>query len=179
MGACAAGAAQSGSRARVRLLFHLCRQEAEPFEGPGGRRRAALGHRERFPDGQRRVRTGSLRSPALAGLVSAHHPVHAGSGRSGGAARRREKNLPPRRFPSAYRKSGICSLPCCAAAGTAWNIFCTGLSGEDITNSWHVSSTSENNSFSSLPLSYNCSTKLRCSSRKAIVLDFGFVVVAQ
>ena len=30
-----------------------------------------------------------------------------------------EKKLPPRRFPSAYRKSGICSLPCCAAAGTA------------------------------------------------------------
>ena len=52
MGACAAGAAQSGSRARVRLPFHLCRPEAEPFEDTGGRRRTALGHRKRFPDGQ-------------------------------------------------------------------------------------------------------------------------------
>ena len=53
----------------------------------------ALGQRKRFPDGQRRVWTGSLRSPALAGLVSAHHPVHAGPGRSGGAARRGEKTF--------------------------------------------------------------------------------------
>ena len=43
---------------------------------------------------------------------------------------RGRKNLPPTRFPSAYRKSGICSLPCCAAAGTASNICCTGLIGE-------------------------------------------------
>src|SRR5487761_1808781 len=57
------------------------------------------------------------------------------------AARRGEKNLPPGRSPSAYRKSGICSLPCCAAAGTALNIFCIGLSGEDIANSWQASST--------------------------------------
>ena len=78
--------------------------------------------------------------------------VHAGSGRSGGAARQGEKNFPSRRFHSAYRKSDICSLPCCAAAGTVWNIFCTGLTGEDITHSWHASSTFESNSFYSLPL---------------------------
>ena len=44
--------------------------------------------------------------------------------------RAQEKKLPGRRFPSACRKSGICSLSCCAAAGTVLNIFCTGLTGK-------------------------------------------------
>jgi hypothetical protein len=46
------------------------------------------------------------------------------------------------------------------------NHLCSGLTGEDITNSWHAPATSENNSFCSLLISYKCSTRplnLYCS----------------
>ncbi len=77
-----------------------------------------------------------------------------------GTARTGEKKPLCERSLSACRKSGICSLSRCAAAGTAWNIFSTGLSGEDDINSSLSSSTTENNNFCSLPSSYNCSTSL-------------------
>ena len=41
-----------------------------------------------------------------------------------------------------------------------WNTFCTGLTGEDITNSWHASFTFVNNSFCFLLISYNCSIRV-------------------
>jgi len=155
----AAGAAQCGGQARVRLLSHL-RCEAEQYaENAGICGGTAVGGGERIPDGQKRVRPGPLRSAALAGLVPAHHLVDGGTGRADRTARAGEKNLPPARFLSACRKSGICSLSSGAGAGTARNIYSRGLTGEDGINSSPSSSTTEDRTLCSSLLSYDCSTR--------------------
>jgi hypothetical protein len=83
---------------------------------------------------------------------------HAGLGRVDRTACRGEKNLPSRKFLSAYPKSGIGSLCGCGAAGIVWSIFCFGLTGEDSTNSSPSSTTTKNEAPCFLPLTYNCST---------------------
>src|SRR5208337_5540919 len=81
------------------------------------------------------MRAGPLRSAPLAGLVSAHHAVHAGPCCVVGVARTRRKKLPPGKCGSAYPNCAICSPRCCGADGTALNTCCIGPSGEDNINS--------------------------------------------
>ena len=88
-------------------------------------------------------------------------------------ARRREKEPLRTGFRSACRRSGICSLPCCAAAVRGCNTCCTALTGVGGASFLPSSSTTESNTSCSLLLSYCCSTNINRGRRhRASYPDF-------
>src|SRR5664280_1358797 len=89
------------------------------------------------------MRAGPLRSAPLAGLVSAHHAVHAGPCRVIRVASAWRKKLPTHRCGSAYPNCAICSPRCYGAGGTALSTCCIGPSGEDDINSELCAATTE------------------------------------
>src|ERR1035438_3954563 len=81
------------------------------------------------------MRAGSLRSAPLAGLVSAHHAVHAGPCSVIRVASAWRKKLQTHKCGSAHPNCAICSPRCYGAGGTALSTCCIGPSGEDDINS--------------------------------------------
>src|ERR1035441_5041985 len=81
------------------------------------------------------MRAGPLRSAPLAGLVSAHHAVHAGPCSIIRVASAWRKKLQTHKCGSAYPNCAICSPRCYGAGGTALSTCCIGPSGEDDINS--------------------------------------------
>src|ERR1035441_1184153 len=104
------------------------------------------------------MRAGPLRSAPLAGLVSAHHAVHAGPCSVIRVARAWRKKLPTHRCGSAYPNCAICSPRCYGAGGTALSTCCIGPSGEDAINSELCAATIESADRLCPHSIYNCST---------------------
>src|SRR5271165_6853831 len=119
------------------------------------------------------MRAGPLRSAPLAGLVSAHHAVHAGPCGAGGAARAWRKKLPPGKCGSAYPNCATCSPHCYGAGGTALSTCCIGPSGEDDINSELCAATIESADRHYPPAIYNCSTKPKHPLKKLSCLVLG------
>lgn len=69
------------------------------------------------------------------------------------------ENLLPARFLSVCWKSGICSVLYCAAVGTVWTIFSSGMGGGDGIKSSSNSPTVTSRRYGSSLHRYNCSTK--------------------
>src|ERR1019366_6384174 len=105
------------------------------------------------------MRAGPLRSAPLAGLVSAHHAVHAGPCSVIGVASAWRKKLQTHKCGSAYPNCATCSRGCCGADGTALSTCCIGPSGEDDINSELYAATIESADRLCPPSIYNCSTK--------------------
>src|ERR1035441_7153805 len=104
------------------------------------------------------MRAGSLRSAPLAGLVSAHHAVHAGPCSVIGVASAWRKKLQTHKCGSAYPNCATCSRGCCGADGTALSTCCIGPSGEDAINSELCAATIESADRLCPHSIYNCST---------------------
>src|ERR1035441_5813459 len=104
------------------------------------------------------MRAGSLRSAPLAGLVSAHHAVHAGPCSVIGVASAWRKKLQTHKCGSAYPNCAICSPRCYGAGGTALSTCCIGPSGEDAINSELCAATIESADRLCPHSIYNCST---------------------
>src|ERR1035441_137093 len=107
------------------------------------------------------MRAGPLRSAPLAGLVSAHHAVHAGPCSVIGVASAWRKKLQTHKCGSAYPNCATCSRGCCGADGTALSTCCIGPSGEDAINSELCAATIESADRLCPHSIYNCSTKSR------------------
>src|SRR5664279_4386100 len=105
------------------------------------------------------MRAGSLRSAPLAGLVSAHHAVHAGPCSVIGVASAWRKKLQTHKCGSAYPNCAICSPRCYGAGGTALSTCCIGPSGEDAINSELCAATIESADRLCPHSIYNCSTR--------------------
>src|ERR1035438_3067705 len=105
------------------------------------------------------MRAGSLRSAPLAGLVSAHHAVHAGPCSVIGVASAWRKKLQTHKCGSAYPNCATCSRGCCGADGTALSTCCIGPSGEDAINSELCAATIESADRLCPHSIYNCSTR--------------------
>src|ERR1035438_418902 len=126
------------------------------------------------------MRAGPLRSAPLAGLVSAHHAVHAGPCSVIGVASAWRKKLQTHKCGSAYPNCATCSRGCCGADGTALSTCCIGPSGEDAINSELCAATIESADRLCPHSIYNCSTKkflrdLRVSVVILIPIDGGCV----
>src|SRR5664280_1096987 len=106
------------------------------------------------------MRAGSLRSAPLAGLVSAHHAVHAGPCSVIGVASAWRKKLQTHKCGSAYPNCATCSRGCCGADGTALSTCCIGPSGEDAINSELCAATIESADRLCPHSIYNCSIRL-------------------
>src|ERR1022692_3937861 len=104
------------------------------------------------------MRAGSLRSAPLAGLVSAHHAVHAGPCSVIGVASAWRKKLQTHKCGAAYPNCASCSRGCCGADGTALSTCCIGPSGEDAINSELCAATIESADRLCPHSIYNCST---------------------
>src|ERR1035441_4422677 len=104
------------------------------------------------------MRAGSLRSAPLAGLVSAHHAVHAGPCSIIRVASAWRKKLQTHKCGSAYPNCAICSPRCYGAGGTALSTCCIGPSGEDAINSELCAATIESADRLCAHSIYNCST---------------------
>src|ERR1022692_4839770 len=111
------------------------------------------------------MRAGPLRSAPLAGLVSAHHAVHAGPCSVIGVASAWRKKLQTHSCGSAYPNCAICSPRCYGADGTALSTCCIGPSGEDAINSELWAATSESADRLCPHSNYNCSTSRGCKPR--------------
>src|ERR1035437_1781233 len=105
------------------------------------------------------MRTGSLRGAPLAGLVSAHHAVHAGPCSVIRVASAWRKKLQTRKCGSAYPNCATCSPHCYGAVGTALNPYCIGPSGEYGINSGPCAATIESADHLCPHSIYNCSTR--------------------
>src|ERR1039458_5707194 len=105
------------------------------------------------------MRAGPLRSAPLAGLVSAHHAVHAGPCSIIRVASAWRKKLQTHKCGSAYPNCAICSPRCYGAGGTALSTCCIGPSGEDDINSELCAATIESADRLCRSSIYNCSTK--------------------
>src|SRR5664280_2918736 len=105
------------------------------------------------------MRAGSLRSAPLAGLVSAHHAVHAGPCSVIGVASAWRKKLQTHKCGSAYPNCATCSRGCCGADGTALSTCCIGPSGEDAINSELCAATIESADRLCPHSIYNCSIR--------------------
>jgi hypothetical protein len=66
-----------------------------------------------------------------------------------------EETFPLAGFPSACRKSGICSFSYSSAAGTVWSIFYTGLTGEEDISFSPISAITKHKADCSSLLGYN------------------------
>src|ERR1039458_3779566 len=104
------------------------------------------------------MRAGPLRSAPLAGLVSAHHAVHAGPCSVIGVASAWRKKLQTHKCGSAYPNCATCSPECCGADGTALSTCCIGPSGEVNINSEPCAATIESEVRLCRSSIYNCST---------------------
>src|ERR1035437_6563806 len=105
------------------------------------------------------MRAGPLRSAPLAGLVSAHHAVHAGPCSVIRVASAWRKKLHTHRCGSAYPNCALCSPRCYGAGGTALSTCCIAPSGEDDINSELCAATIESADRLCPYSIYNCSTK--------------------
>src|SRR5664279_4198925 len=105
------------------------------------------------------MRAGPLRSAPLAGLVSAHHAVHAGPCSVIRVASAWRKKLQTHRCGSAYPNCATCSPRCYGAGGTALSTCCIGPSGEDDINSELCAATIESADRLCPHSIYNCSTR--------------------
>src|ERR1035437_3809820 len=105
------------------------------------------------------MRAGPLRRAPLAGLVSAHHAVHAGPCRVIRVASAWRKKLQTHRCGSAYPNCALCSPRCSGAGGTALSPCCIGPSGEDDINSELCAATIESADRLCPHSIYNCSTR--------------------
>src|SRR5664279_1645692 len=105
------------------------------------------------------MRAGPLRSAPLAGLVSAHHAVHAGPCSVIRVASAWRKKLQTHRCGSAYPNCAICSPRCYGAGGAALSPCCIGPSGEDDINSELCVATIESADRLCPHSIYNCSTR--------------------
>src|ERR1019366_3322325 len=105
------------------------------------------------------MRAGPLRSAPLAGLVSAHHAVHAGPCSVIGVASAWRKKLQTHKCGSAYPNCAICSPRCYCAGGTALSTCCIGPSGEDDINSKLCPATIESADRLRPHSIYNCSIR--------------------
>src|ERR1019366_333728 len=108
----------------------------------------------------KRMRAGPLRSAPLAGLVSAHHAVHAGPCSVIRVASAWRKKLQTHKCGSAHPNCAICSPRCYGAGGTALSTCCIGPSGEDDINSELCPATIESADRLCPHSIYNCSTRL-------------------
>src|ERR1019366_7400114 len=106
----------------------------------------------------KRMRAGPLRSAPLAGLVSAHHAVHAGPCSVIRVASAWRKKLQTHKCGSAHPNCAICSPRCYGAGGTALSTCCIGPSGEDDINSELCAATIESADRLCPHSIYNCST---------------------
>src|ERR1019366_2484866 len=106
----------------------------------------------------KRMRAGPLRSAPLAGLVSAHHAVHAGPCSVIRVASAWRKKLQTHKCGSAHPNCAICSPRCYGAGGTALSTCCIGPSGEDDINSELCPATIESADRLCPHSIYNCST---------------------
>src|ERR1022692_3566 len=104
------------------------------------------------------MRAGPLRSAPLAGLVSAHHAVHAGPCSVIRVASAWRKKLQTHKCGSAHPNCAICSPRCYGAGGTALSTCCIGPSGEDDINSELCPATIESADRLCPHSIYNCST---------------------
>src|ERR1035437_8224638 len=104
------------------------------------------------------MRAGSLRSAPLAGLVSAHHAVHAGPCSVIRVASAWRKKLQTHKCGSAYPNCATCSPRCYGAGGTELSTCCIGPSGEDDINSELCAATIESEDRLCPHSIYNCST---------------------
>src|ERR1035437_9767365 len=105
------------------------------------------------------MRTGSLRGSSLARLVQAYHVSHAGPRSVGRSSRTGRKKLPPGKYHSAFPNCVTCWRIYSGEDGTALNICCTGLTGEESINSKLFATTTESAARPCQPSIYNCSTK--------------------
>src|ERR1035441_3070391 len=105
------------------------------------------------------MRAGPLRSAPLAGLVSAHHAVHAGPCSVIRVASAWRKKLQTHKCGSAHPNCAICSPRCYGAGGTALSTCCIGPSGEDDINSELCAATIESADRLCPHSIYNCSTR--------------------
>src|ERR1035437_3304790 len=105
------------------------------------------------------MRVGPLRSAPLAGLVSAHHAVHAGPCSVIRVASAWRKKLQTHKCGSAHPNCAICSPRCYGAGGTALSTCCIGPSGEDDINSELCAATIESADRLCPHSIYNCSTR--------------------
>src|ERR1017187_7988616 len=105
------------------------------------------------------MRAGSLRSAPLAGLVSAHHAVHAGPCSVIRVASAWRKKLQTHKCGSAYPNCATCSPRCYGAGGTELSTCCIGPSGEDDINSELCAATIESEDRLCPHSIYNCSTR--------------------
>src|ERR1017187_10092637 len=104
------------------------------------------------------MRAGPLRSAPLAGLVSAHHAVHAGPCSVIRVASAWRKKLQTHKCGSAHPNCAICSPRCYGAGGTALSTCCIGPSGEDDITSELCPATIESADRLCPHSIYNCST---------------------
>src|ERR1017187_4575609 len=104
------------------------------------------------------MRTGSLRGSSLARLVQAYHVSHAGPRSVGRSSRTGRKKLPPGKYHSAFPNCVTCWRIYSGEDGTALNICCTGLTGEESINSKLFATTTESAARPCQPSIYNCST---------------------
>src|ERR1039458_6204377 len=104
------------------------------------------------------MRAGPLRSAPLAGLVSAHHAVHAGPCSVIRVASAWRKKLQTHKCGSAYPNCATCSPRCYGAGGTELSTCCIGPSGEDDINSELCAATIESEDRLCPHSIYNCST---------------------
>src|ERR1019366_999376 len=114
------------------------------------------------------MRAGSLRSAPLAGLVSAHHAVHAGPCSVIRVASAWRKKLQTHKCGSAYPNCATCSPRCYGAGGTELSTCCIGPSGEDDINSELCAATIESEDRLCPHSIYNCSTKPCENGRGAV-----------
>src|ERR1039457_5695229 len=106
------------------------------------------------------MRAGSLRSAPLAGLVSAHHAVHAGPCSVIRVASAWRKKLQTHKCGSAYPNCATCSPRCYGAGGTELSTCCIAPSGEDDINSELCAATIESEDRLCPHSIYNCSTSI-------------------
>src|ERR1017187_4123946 len=110
------------------------------------------------------MRTGSLRGSSLARLVQAYHVSHAGPRSVGRSSRTGRKKLPPGKYHSAFPNCVTCWRIYSGEDGTALNICCTGLTGEESINSKLFATTTESAARPCQPSIYNCSNRRMCKT---------------
>src|ERR1039457_2715537 len=114
------------------------------------------------------MRAGPLRSAPLAGLVSAHHAVHAGPCSIIRVASAWRKKLQTHKCGSAYPNCAICSPRCYGAGGTALSTCCIGPSGEDDINSELCAATIERADRLCPHSIYNCNIREGTSAAQIV-----------
>src|ERR1035438_181000 len=119
------------------------------------------------------MRTGSLRGSSLARLVQAYHVSHAGPRSVGRSSRTGRKKLPPGKYHSAFPNCVTCWRIYSGEDGTALNICCTGLTGEESINSKLFATTTESAARPCQPSIYNCSTRRLLN--KSFRISVGFL----